>query len=175
MKRHINRTMKILVGAASGGMLLCGIADAQPTAQPELAPGKVEVRGSKDYREAVDAFLKGEAPKIVGGDVAPTGAFPWQVSLVVAFIADASRAHFCGGSIFNTKWIVTAAHCIEGNGAQDIHVIAGVNRLAKNSARENVRRIIRHKSYNASTQDNDIALLELLNPLELDEPSRSRC
>jgi len=45
--------------------------------------------------------------RIVGGSTAASGEFPWIVSLRTSY-------HFCGGSILNTKYIVTAAHCLQG-------------------------------------------------------------
>lgn len=49
-----------------------------------------------------------EEGKIVGGQKADDGAFPHQVSL------RRKNRHFCGGSIINEHWILTAAHCIDG-------------------------------------------------------------
>lgn len=46
--------------------------------------------------------------RIVGGQTAQEGQFPYQVSL------RANGNHFCGGSIVNEYWIVTAAHCLYG-------------------------------------------------------------
>lgn len=46
--------------------------------------------------------------RIVGGYEAPEGAFPYQISL------RNNNRHFCGGSILNSRWIVTAAHCVQG-------------------------------------------------------------
>lgn len=46
-----------------------------------------------------------EDERIVGGYDAENGEFPYQVSLQ-------TKKHFCGGSILNEKWILTAAHCV---------------------------------------------------------------
>ena len=44
---------------------------------------------------------------IVGGSDAASNEIPWIVSL-------ATTSHFCGGSIVNSRTILTAAHCIDG-------------------------------------------------------------
>jgi secreted trypsin-like serine protease len=113
----------------------------------------------------VNRYLRKEQPKIVGGKPAPAGAFPWQVSLGVSSIADPFSAHFCGGSVFNEKWIITAAHCAVGLTPAKVIITAGTNRLVDGAVRRNVNRIIVHRNYNAASKDNDIALMELRDPL----------
>uniref|UniRef100_A0A8B9JK45 trypsin n=1 Tax=Astyanax mexicanus TaxID=7994 RepID=A0A8B9JK45_ASTMX len=49
----------------------------------------------------------GQAPlntKIVGGNTAVRGSWPWQVSI------QSLGSHFCGGSLINNNWILSAAH-----------------------------------------------------------------
>jgi len=49
------------------------------------------------------------ASRVINGNNAKRHAWPWQISLRVGGL------HFCGGSIINPRWVVTAAHCVERN------------------------------------------------------------
>jgi secreted trypsin-like serine protease len=42
--------------------------------------------------------------RIVGGQEAAVGEWPWQILLGPNFT--------CGGSILSSRWVVTAAHCV---------------------------------------------------------------
>lgn len=137
-------------------------------AEIEIKEAVDRTKGSGPFQERVTDFLEGKTPKIVNGIEAVAGQFPWQVSLGVSWIASTFDAHFCGGAIFNEKWIVTAAHCVDGTAPQDIIVTAGTHDLGKGGQRVNVRRILVKSNFTDVQKGSDVAVLELLNPLKLD-------
>ena len=44
---------------------------------------------------------------IVNGDISHMNELPFMASLLYK-----SKTHFCGGSVWNSKFILTAAHCL---------------------------------------------------------------
>lgn len=104
---------------------------------------------------------------IVGGEVATMGAQPWMVGVALADIGDDFYAQFCGGTLIEDRWVLTAAHCTldEHNApfdAADLDVLVGTTNLHINSgSRIRVAKIVRHPGFDAATYDNDIALLLL--------------
>ncbi|XP_035688123.1 trypsin-like [Branchiostoma floridae] len=106
------------------------------------------------------AAAEGYEDRIVGGAEATPGAFPWQVSL------QRSGSHFCGGTLLNSQWVLSAAHCL--NSA--ITVVAGEHDLSRNEGHEqrrSVERIILHPNFNSNTLDNDIMLIKLSSPVTI--------
>lgn len=100
--------------------------------------------------------------RIVGGEDAADGEFPHQVSLRLMNAIGAT--HFCGGSVIDKNWVVTAAHCCAGHIPLILHVVAGGIRLNSNENEEqkrNVDKIISHEKYQSSGVLNDICLLKV--------------
>ncbi|KAK0174553.1 hypothetical protein PV327_010313 [Microctonus hyperodae] len=94
-------------------------------------------------------------PKIVGGSFASPKEFPYQVSL------RKRNKHFCGGSILNHRWILTAAHCLRGFSDSEIKVVAGTTKLDEGGDEYYSERIIGHEDYDSRLIRHDIGLIRV--------------
>merc|ERR1712018_92868 len=105
-------------------------------------------------------------PTVVRGEDAEDGEFPWQVQLRDS--ATNTHSLFCGGSVLNEEWVITAAHCCAGEQPRGIHVVAGgILRIEDDEGEEqfsDVTEIIIHEDYH--NHENDICLLHLKTKLE---------
>ncbi len=108
--------------------------------------------------------------KIIGGEPALQDSWSWTISL-----RNGSN-HFCGGSILNERYIITAAHClVEIINLSNITVCAGTNRLSGTcQQRREIRTIINHPSYKNETFENDIALIQVKVPFDFTDTSIAR-
>ncbi|KAL4703150.1 hypothetical protein ACJJTC_016751 [Scirpophaga incertulas] len=101
--------------------------------------------------------------RIVGGQDAPEGAYPYQVSL------RSFGSHFCGGSILNSKWILTAAHCTINKSVNSIQVVVGTNSLTTGGVQYLVERIIVHENYDGGVIKNDVSVLKVAEDIPFNE------
>ncbi|XP_076666967.1 chymotrypsin-2-like isoform X1 [Andrena cerasifolii] len=96
-----------------------------------------------------------EIPKIVGGSLAEDGQYPYQASLRY------KNRHFCGGSVLNKRWILTAAHCLSSFNDTGIAVVLGTNILDDGGDEYQSERVIAHPRYSSALIRNDIGLIRL--------------
>jgi len=103
------------------------------------------------------AFAAGPATRIYGG----TPPTRYILSFALG-LTDVGRA-FCGGSVVGQRHIVTAAHCPEEYWSK---VWIGAYSTTRRLQSIEVARYIKHPQYNPDTFDNDLAVIELKDPIK---------
>lgn len=101
--------------------------------------------------------------RIAGGTDAREGEFPYQVSLRTS----SNNAHFCGGSVLNNRWIITAASCAQGKVPAGITIMAGSKSLSRGGSYHQVDRIIVHPNFDEYSLSNDVSVMRVRSPFIL--------
>ncbi|XP_022109262.1 mannan-binding lectin serine protease 1-like [Acanthaster planci] len=130
--------------------------------------------------------------RIVGGREAVRGSWPWQVLVKVYAPSHdiLGEQSFCGGSLLNEEWVLTAAHCVTG-GNEDrprffgqrvptdaLEIYLGIHDRWQNTqdtVYTTVLEIFKHPDYDPSTWDSDLALLHLNMSVQLSNYIRPIC
>lgn len=113
---------------------------------------------------------------IIGGDTVLISEVPWQVGLIDAKGGPTLwQAQFCGGTVLNARWVVTAAHCLVDNNGRvskpkSIKIIAGVDDLGlpRGTNEHRVSSIVVSPGYEGGF--NDIALIQISDQFNLSGP-----
>lgn len=101
--------------------------------------------------------------EIVGGTATTIAANPWQIALTTN-----AAFQFCGGSIINANWVLTAQHCVDG-GSADMRVVAGITRVSQQSTGQirAINGVATYPGYSDPSVGKDVALVHLATPLDL--------
>ena len=155
--------------------LLAGSAIAQEPDYVDVAASEAARRNypSVTCPEGLSDCRVRMVPKIVNGNFAVASAFPWVVSIGRSQ-SDSFGGHLCGGTIIDSRFVLTAAHCF-GNLAKpnDFRVQAGTVKLAGYKDKARVKRILIHPLFKRDTLENDVALLEMDQPFTTTESTKA--
>lgn len=111
------------------------------------------------------------SPDVVNGTDANILEFPFIVSLQY-FSASGNSFHSCGASLLNSRWLLTASHCIEGSKPEEFVVEYGRTEISDGFNGTQVvlvEKLILHEKYDLTNQlENDIGLVKLASPIMWD-------
>lgn len=105
-------------------------------------------------------------PEAVGSTKVNPRQSPWQVALVAANGSPVEGV-FCGGTLIDSQWVLTAAHCLYERGTclpipkQAIFVAYGSTDLGKKVSLMAPKALSHPKEYRCSAKAFDIALIQL--------------
>ena len=121
---------------------------------------------------APDVAAPVRTPLVVNGTDVPDLRYPFMAAVHFRN-GGGFFSQGCGASLIDERWVVSAAHCYTGAGGvgqrnpDDVALVLGTPNLNDTTDRivSFVSRIIVHPEYNAAANLNDIALLELTEPV----------
>lgn len=131
--------------------------------------GKKGTNGFKEATCGVTSLYP--QTKVVGGKNAAFGAWPWQVSVRKVSFFGFSSTHRCGGAVISSEWIATAGHCVEDLALPSIRIRVGEYDFSSMAEpfpyiERAARRKVVHPKYNFYTYENDLALVQLDQPIQ---------
>ncbi|XP_050545408.1 phenoloxidase-activating factor 3-like isoform X2 [Daktulosphaira vitifoliae] len=125
---------------------------------------------------AVDSAIPiSQNRRIIGGMDAEVGEYPWLAAIAM------DGLFFCGGALINDRYVLTAAHCImtRDTPIDSLMVHLGDNDLTTDNETEHqvrsVSQVIFHSHFHPFLLANDIALLRLNIPANLNNNVQPVC
>nr|XP_039267225.1 complement factor D-like [Styela clava] len=110
--------------------------------------------------------------RVTGGSNVKRGEYPWQALILIKKKNQATGTlTLCGGTLISTKWVITAAHCVENYAKMRIYfgVWNVTNRVEVGRKLLSAKNVIPHPCYDGSREaafsGSNLALIELNKPI----------
>ncbi len=109
-------------------------------------------------------------PRIISGEPADFGEYPFMVALLFNREGSDFQNQYCGGSLIASRWVLTAAHCVEFlDSADQIEVVVSRTNLdSTEGVKVAVRDFYIHPDYDPNLLSPDVALIELARPVNIE-------
>ncbi|XP_041357770.1 trypsin-3-like [Gigantopelta aegis] len=123
----------------------------------------------KRIRECLPEILKVKSPdeRLVGGQPTIPFTYPFMAAIQLT-----DGHHVCGGSLIDSLWVISAAHCYTDTNIKDLQVVLGDHQRSVSEGTEqifSISEIKMHPFYSETHRNgyflpNDLALLKLSRP-----------
>uniref|UniRef100_T1J326 Peptidase S1 domain-containing protein n=1 Tax=Strigamia maritima TaxID=126957 RepID=T1J326_STRMM len=151
-------------------LLISQLLGLSPTPEkPKPNPSEISETNEKCHCGQANLGMR-----IVGGVATRVNEYPWQ-----AGISTRTGYLFCGGTLINDRYILTAAHCTRGRSASSLLILLGEHDTTTSSESKSIKvdvsDIIRHPRYDTVNNNNDIALLRLRQKIRFNHAMKPPC
>ncbi|XP_055676489.1 CLIP domain-containing serine protease B9-like isoform X2 [Lutzomyia longipalpis] len=162
----------------------------EQTGPEETHPNQIYTPSNNQGNVIDFCGIEGATRRILGGTEATLSEFPWM-ALLEYERDNGSWTYECGGFLINSRYVITAAHCVRGRSVEKVGrlinirigeyntetnpdcVSDGIERICNDPVQNlAVEEIIPHENYvpdNLSNNQNDIALIRMSGNVKFSE------